>query len=145
MKFLDCARKIREEEEDSAKAFYKGSAHYLRIGPQHCLSLVFWWCRQFTQTHFEAVSNLMDNKLRKGDVWCLVSCSWFKKWRQYASSEIASKSDDMNPGPIDNSDILGPSGLLKKDLVQNVDYKLMPDTAWKLLYKEVWVYEQCDT
>lgn len=92
--------------------------------------------QETTQTHFEAVSNLMDNKLRKGDVWCLVSCSWFKKWRQYASSEIASKSDDMNPGPIDNSDILGPSGLLKKDLVQNVDYKLMPDTAWKLLYKK---------
>ena len=88
------------------------------------------------QTHFEVISNLMGNKLRKGDVWCLVSCSWFRKWRQYASSELANESEDMNPGPIDNSDILGPNGLLKKDLVQNVDYKLMPDTAWKLLCKK---------
>ena len=88
------------------------------------------------ETHFEVVSNLIDSKLRKGDVWCLVSCSWFRKWRQYASNELASESDDMNPGPIDNSGILGPSGLLKKDLVQNVDYKLMPDSTWKLLCKK---------
>ncbi|KAI6656629.1 serine/threonine-protein kinase kinY-like [Oopsacas minuta] len=84
------------------------------------------------KSHYDVIMDLMDSTLRKGDIWCLVSCSWFRAWRQYASNKLVSES----PGPVDNLDLLNTNGILKKNLVQNVDYKLVPESAWRLLLEK---------
>ena len=85
------------------------------------------------ESHYEVITNMMNKDLKRGEIWCLVSCSWFKKWRFYASNKSAYNSQTLHPGPIDNSNLFCTTGLVKKGLVHNVDYRLVPEPAWKLL------------
>ena len=85
------------------------------------------------ESHYDAITNMMNKVLKRGDIWCLVSCSWFKKWRLYASNKPAYNLQSLHPGPIDNSNLFCTSGLVKRGLVHNLDYKLVPEAAWKLL------------
>ena len=85
------------------------------------------------ESHYDVITSMMNKVLKKGDIWCLVSCSWFKKWRLYAGNKSVYNLQSLHPGPIDNSNLFCTTGILKKGLVHKVDYKLIPESAWKML------------
>ena len=93
-----------------------------------------------------------ERQLRHGDVWYILSKSWWSKWEAYAKSEQSHDRTNHHmvdyssvsvkirhgrrPGKIDQSDIL--SGVSKTSLCstifQNQDYVIINKKMWDYLY-----------
>ncbi|XP_064398355.1 ubiquitin carboxyl-terminal hydrolase 15-like isoform X3 [Halichondria panicea] len=79
----------------------------------------------------------LKQQFRKGDVWFLVDIRWIKQWMKF----IGYKPDDQssvgkksaNPGPLDNSNLSNTHGHLRERLVDEMDYFLIPESAWNKL------------
>ena len=79
----------------------------------------------------------MSGPLREGEYWYLISFWWFRRWRRYVGYDKWNKSNAgsvlIKPGPIDNTSLLD-QGKLRRQQVDEIDYKLVPEEAWyKLL------------
>ncbi|XP_011409400.2 PREDICTED: ubiquitin carboxyl-terminal hydrolase 15-like, partial [Amphimedon queenslandica] len=83
----------------------------------------------------------MKQRLVKDDIWCLVSCHWFEKWTKFIDIALKAGTDGCNksshPGPVTNFTLIKfinfQAPKLKKDLAENLDYKLIPEIGWDLL------------
>jgi len=67
-------------------------------------------------------------KLVKGDIYYLVSSSWwasFKRW---------SRGEGPDPGPIDNSKLMD-GNFLRSYISEQLDYILVPEAQWKKLVR----------
>ena len=105
--------------------------------------------QSITQMHLKPISSppyeqqkqeifsIICRPLQYGEYWYLIHIGWFKRWKRYVGY------DDWNmynaglvfskPGPIDNTSLLD-QGKLRRQQVDEIDYKLVPEEAWyKLL------------
>ena len=72
---------------------------------------------------------------------CLVSCHWLEKWTKFIDIALKVGIDGCNksshPGPVTNFTLLKLINFqvpkMKKDLVENFDYILIPEIGWDLL------------
>ena len=72
---------------------------------------------------------------------CLVSCHWFEKWTKFIDISLKVGADgsskSSHPGPVTNFTLIkfinSQSPKIKKDLAENLDYKLIPEIGWDLL------------
>jgi len=76
--------------------------------------------------------------LKKGESWYLIDVRWFKQWKKYVgydqwdSYNIGEQA--AHPGTIDNSSLLkADTKALKEHLVDDLDYVLVPEEAYKKL------------
>ncbi len=70
---------------------------------------------------------------------------WFKQLKKYLGLDLESGSaaegdSSAHPGPIDNSALFKPPnenepGELREHLLEELDYSLLPEDAWALLYE----------
>ena len=78
----------------------------------------------------------ISKPLHSGEKWYLVHIRWFKQWKRFVGYDNWDKSqageEVARPGPIDNS-ILLDNGKLRRHQVDEIDYKLVPEDAWKKL------------
>ncbi|XP_033110152.1 protein mono-ADP-ribosyltransferase PARP12-like [Anneissia japonica] len=87
----------------------------------------------------EEIEDLMKTLLHKGEIWYLVDNNWFKKWKKYVGYHIwdmdSVGQESAFPGPVDNFQLLKPneSNKLKENLIDDLDYVLVPTTAWEKL------------
>ncbi|XP_049622696.1 ubiquitin carboxyl-terminal hydrolase 15-like [Suncus etruscus] len=85
------------------------------------------------------IVKLLNFALRKGDTWYLVASCWFKQWKKYVGFDNWDKyqmgDQNVYPGPIDNSVLLkdGDARSLKKHLIDELDYVLLPTKGWNKL------------
>ncbi|KAK2169554.1 hypothetical protein NP493_1186g00003 [Ridgeia piscesae] len=85
------------------------------------------------------IAKLLKTPLKKGDTWYLIDAKWFKQWKKYVGFDAwdagSVRDETVLPGPIDNSPLCkeGTNNTLKEHLIDEVDYNLMPDDAWKKL------------
>jgi ubiquitin carboxyl-terminal hydrolase 4/11/15 len=94
-------------------------------------------------THRDEISRLLGKSLSPGDVWYLVESYWFKQWERYVgrgtdNEKTTVGSATMFPGPIDNGPILDQNSVtgeysLKPDLLDELNYVLVPEEAWQNL------------
>ncbi|KAF9149815.1 CSN-associated deubiquitinating enzyme Ubp12 [Linnemannia schmuckeri] len=80
----------------------------------------------------EQMATIMDFKHRRlelGDVYCLISSTWFSQFRKYCI-RMARGVDEDYPGELDNSDLLE-DGTLKLGIADRV--QPLPEAAWPLL------------
>ena len=78
----------------------------------------------------------LSKPLHSGQKWYLVHIRWFKQWKRYVGYDNWDKSNAgeevARPGPIDNTSLLD-HGKLRRHQVDEIDYKLVPEEAWKKL------------
>jgi hypothetical protein len=72
---------------------------------------------------------LHDMDIHVDGVYFLMDSSW---WSRY-EAEKNYHEDEFAPGPIDNSQLLNPSGQLKIELRRGIDYELVRPDAWHSL------------
>ncbi|KAK2176765.1 hypothetical protein NP493_642g00044 [Ridgeia piscesae] len=95
--------------------------------------------RHECETEKNEIAELLKTPLKKGDTWYLIDAKWFKQWKKYVGFDTwdaGSVGDEtVFPGPIDNSPLCkeGTNNTLKEHLIDELDYNLMPDDAWKKL------------
>eukprot|EP01038_Epipyxis_sp_PR26KG_P005667 gene5667-7824_t len=91
------------------------------------------------------IKTAMKVRLSSGSSWCAISADWFTRWKQFVDFDMnlsknafdsSENCTDYHPGPIDNSMLVGnyPEEL-KKGIVEDVDYVLIPEHAADILYK----------
>lgn len=68
--------------------------------------------------------------LKEGGVWYPIEIRWYNVWASYAETNT-----ERPTGPVDNSSLGHDEAPLKlrKDLVEDVDYKLVPQQVWEYL------------
>uniref|UniRef100_A0A669QJ07 Ubiquitin carboxyl-terminal hydrolase 4 n=1 Tax=Phasianus colchicus TaxID=9054 RepID=A0A669QJ07_PHACC len=82
---------------------------------------------------------LMAASMRLGESWYLLSSRWFSLWKRYVGYDrwdVSGVGDpNLFPGPIDNACLLsdGESQSLKEHLIAQLDYVLVPSSAWQKL------------
>uniref|UniRef100_A0A8C5SPV1 ubiquitinyl hydrolase 1 n=1 Tax=Laticauda laticaudata TaxID=8630 RepID=A0A8C5SPV1_LATLA len=82
---------------------------------------------------------LLKMVLRPGESWYLIDSRWFKQWKKYVGFESWDLYNvgepNVFPGPIDNSGFFTDSETqtLKKHLIEELDYVLVPTEAWDKL------------
>ncbi|XP_065605504.1 ubiquitin carboxyl-terminal hydrolase 4 [Cyrtonyx montezumae] len=82
---------------------------------------------------------LMAAPMRLGESWYLLASRWFSLWKRYVGYDrwdVSGVGDpNLFPGPMDNACLLGdgeaPS--LKEHLIAQLDYVLVPSSAWQKL------------
>ena len=89
---------------------------------------------------FEKAQN---NEMHVGDSYYVISAKWLNGWETYARSinNNNGKADEdefgARPEEIDNEPITSDASsnivLLKENLQEKLDYKLLTEAAWKLL------------
>jgi len=65
----------------------------------------------------------------------LVDHRWFKQWKKFVGYDTGDQSgagdEQNNPGPIDNSCLFqADAHTLKKHLIDELDYNLLPEEGW---------------
>ena len=87
-------------------------------------------------TQRNEIHSLLSKPLQTGQKWFLVHIRWFKQWKRfvgYDNWDRASAGDEVaRPGPIDNTSLLD-SHKLRRHQVDEIDYKLVPEEAWRKL------------
>ncbi|CAH8519185.1 unnamed protein product [Heterobilharzia americana] len=94
------------------------------------------------------IDELMNMKMMKGDLWYILSISWWTKWVGFVNlvyeTGLVDETSEDYPGEVDNSD-----GKLKEGLLLENDITLIPEDAWKLfvdfygcVHKETSVFER---
>ncbi|XP_046852979.1 ubiquitin carboxyl-terminal hydrolase 4-like [Xenia sp. Carnegie-2017] len=87
----------------------------------------------------ECIKDLLMKTLNKGETWYLVDSKWLKQWKKYVGYESWEAErmglESMHPGPIDNSGLFQDNNFqkLKKHLIDELDYALLPTKAWEKL------------
>ncbi|XP_060594209.1 ubiquitin carboxyl-terminal hydrolase 15-like [Ruditapes philippinarum] len=89
-----------------------------------------------TQKSF--VANQLQKPLIKGETWYIIDVKWSKQWKSYVGYESWDNynvgEESAHPGPIDNTPILQEgTGKLKEHLIDDLDYKLVPEECWEML------------
>eukprot|EP00468_Gymnochlora_sp_CCMP2014_P010982 CAMPEP_0167756520 /NCGR_PEP_ID=MMETSP0110_2-20121227/9429_1 /TAXON_ID=629695 /ORGANISM="Gymnochlora sp., Strain CCMP2014" /LENGTH=1205 /DNA_ID=CAMNT_0007642635 /DNA_START=52 /DNA_END=3669 /DNA_ORIENTATION=+ len=96
--------------------------------------------------------NFLESKFEVGETWYILSQRWWQAWKDYSSydekraekregkgeekkNNAASRRRRLRPISIENADLAGGklAGELKKGLVENVDYCLVPGSVWSKL------------
>ncbi|XP_033647195.1 ubiquitin carboxyl-terminal hydrolase 15-like [Asterias rubens] len=91
------------------------------------------------QAQKNQISDLLKTSLKKGDIWYLLDSKWFKQWKKYVGYDSWDMynlgNETSNPGPIDNSGLFveGTTDKLKENLIDDLDYVLLPADAWEKL------------
>eukprot|EP00794_Sanderia_malayensis_P007084 gene7084-7884_t len=85
------------------------------------------------------IKSCIEVPLERGQTWYLIDARWFKQWKRYVGFVMKypdSGQESENPGPIDNSNIIksGKTDTLKDNLMEEVDYVLLPEPVWNDLY-----------
>ncbi|KAI1890913.1 hypothetical protein AGOR_G00158490 [Albula goreensis] len=94
-----------------------------------------------TDEQKKGIGILLKTTLRKGDEWFLVDCRWFKQWKKYVGFDSWDMynvgGQSLYPGPIDNSGLFSDheTQTLKENLIDELDYVLMPTEAWNKLVR----------
>ncbi|XP_071439299.1 ubiquitin carboxyl-terminal hydrolase 15-like [Hetaerina americana] len=88
-----------------------------------------------TEEKKKEITPLLSKKMSKGQTWYLISLEWWCKFQNYFG--FVRDGDGVQPcvlpGHIDNSSLLNDNGDLKENLVDKLDYELVPSEAWDLL------------
>nr|CAH8842380.1 unnamed protein product [Trichobilharzia regenti] len=81
------------------------------------------------------IDELMNMEMVKGDIWYILSISWWTKWEGFvdlvSKGGVVDETSEEYPGSVNNSDILC-GGKLKENLLLENDITLIPEDAWKL-------------
>ena len=90
----------------------------------------------------DIIENNLSMPLKKGDKWFLIDMKWFKSWKKFVGYDCSRRAavEPKIPGPIDNTSLLD-KGILSRNLVDEIDFKLLPEKAWSNLVS--W-YEQSE-
>ena len=90
----------------------------------------------------DIIEKNLNTPLKKGDKWFLIDMKWFKSWKKFVEYDCFTRATvrPKNPGPIDNTSLLN-KNVLSKKLVDEIDFKLLPEKAWNNLVS--W-YEQAE-
>lgn len=103
-------------------------------------------CDMDTDTLIEQKKKIDEHATRKlveGEKWYLVAGVWFERLMDYLQDTNSSR-ESYHPGPIDNSPILTESDgqlNLKEHLIDEMDYKLVPEDIWDFLAETYGVTE----
>ncbi|XP_033095827.1 ubiquitin carboxyl-terminal hydrolase 4-like [Anneissia japonica] len=83
------------------------------------------------------IVDLLKTSLQKGDTWYLVDSKWYKQWKKYVGYDSWDMynvgQETAFPGPVDNSPLLKAEGTLQENLIDDLDYVLLPTKAWEKL------------
>ncbi|KAF5734371.1 Ubiquitin carboxyl-terminal hydrolase 10 [Tripterygium wilfordii] len=101
------------------------------------------------------LTNQAESHLKEGDLYYVVSKRWFSSWRRYVGlnddADYGQSSDSHSmdvvpskigdrPGPINNSDVVqsgsdseGDEPELRRTLMEELDYVLVPQEVWEKL------------
>ncbi|XP_046458056.1 ubiquitin carboxyl-terminal hydrolase 15-like isoform X1 [Daphnia pulex] len=93
-----------------------------------------------TTSECSQVKDLMDQPLSDGDTWYLIDLHWFNLWKKYAGWDKWDSSNvgdlTSHPGNIDNSILMKENSKeLKEHLTEDIDFALVPEPVWKLLFQ----------
>ncbi len=101
----------------------------------HCQSV--WGRKIIIIFHYSDIANVLkigDTPLYKGDCCYLVNAKWYEQFKKF----INGRQVAQNPGPIDNNELFISSKddliELRKNLLENLDYKIMKEEAWIILF-----------
>ena len=83
----------------------------------------------------DAVQALKTQQLEVGDTWYVVDHAWYAGWESACGGRPfkgAPEHEDF-VGSVDNTPLSTRQiGRLKRDLLEGVDYELVPETVWAL-------------
>ncbi|CAL1543085.1 unnamed protein product [Lymnaea stagnalis] len=82
------------------------------------------------------VGQSLGASLKKGEIRYLIDETWFKLWKRYVGFNLwdSAQGPTLSPGPIDNSLlIMTGTNTLRKNLIQDQDYVLLTENAYKKL------------
>jgi ubiquitin carboxyl-terminal hydrolase 4/11/15 len=94
----------------------------------------------------EKIKEVFEKPLQENDTWYVLSYCWWRQWVNFTcwdndndstDEEIKIISEKLVPPAIDNSDIIvhKKRTSLRQGLQEKLDYVLITDKAWELLYK----------
>lgn len=91
----------------------------------------------------EYIKEQEEKSIRANEQYCLVSCQWFTKWKQYVNYEGSSMASGTAsyPGPINNEELYIKSSIegaadvleLRPSMVADFDYVSLPLEAFDRL------------
>lgn len=85
------------------------------------------------EINLDDIPKMVARPMRKGESWYLVDAKWYDQLLKF----IGDGEHSSNPGPIDNIKLFdranNDSWELRDQLEEEVDYKFLPEEAWKLL------------
>ncbi|KAJ1598983.1 hypothetical protein NDA14_006720 [Ustilago hordei] len=93
------------------------------------------------QQQLDTIRPMKNLPLHAGDIWYLVSRSWYRRWdaacAERRDSDPVEKAE-IPPGPIDNSDLLDEDSTpafaqLRPQINEHIDYEMLPEEGWNLL------------
>ena len=88
------------------------------------------------------IKEALEEEMKVGGVWCVISSKWFLRWKKKMGLEEEEEKNEKSEeeeeeegvGEIDNSHLLDGNKKLKKDILENNDFFLIPQQAWSLLH-----------
>jgi len=103
------------------------------------------------------MQEFLQKPLVKGDAWYLVDNHWFKQFKKYVGLCLETPYDSggewdpaLNPGPIENKPLFKEESLqdgqepdIRELMIDEMDYVLVPEDAWKLLVGKFGVGSGC--
>ncbi|XP_067933232.1 ubiquitin carboxyl-terminal hydrolase 4-like [Watersipora subatra] len=82
------------------------------------------------------VKSHIDDPLDLGQTWYLLDMKWYEKWKDFVNYDNSALDSTLDtPGPIDNSELLTSSGVLKENLIESINFTVIPENIWKMLLK----------
>ncbi|BFZ09058.1 hypothetical protein BsWGS_12097 [Bradybaena similaris] len=89
-------------------------------------------------TQKKIIEGYLSRNMKLGESWYLVDIRWFKQWKKYVGYDQWDSynlgDQTVHPGPIDNCSLFKPDTTILRDhLVDDLDYVLLPDEAYKKL------------
>eukprot|EP00117_Sycon_ciliatum_P009276 scpid28370/ scgid11633/ Ubiquitin carboxyl-terminal hydrolase 4; Deubiquitinating enzyme 4; Ubiquitin thioesterase 4; Ubiquitin-specific-processing protease 4 len=81
------------------------------------------------------VKPILRPSLKAGDWWYLLDSKWFSQWKKYVCLDTFEHSSYMSdsPGPIDLEKLLDNEGDLRENMLDELDYSLVPADVWDKL------------
>ncbi|XP_078494568.1 ubiquitin carboxyl-terminal hydrolase 15 [Ciona intestinalis] len=85
------------------------------------------------------IESLANQVLKKNELWYIIDRRWYDQWKKYVENDgygWESKSNtNLNPGPIDNTDIFTDETYeqMKDNLSEDVEFVMLPKTGWEYL------------
>lgn len=80
------------------------------------------------------IAPFLETQMEVGDTWYAVELRWWRGFGSYVGLPGLGAGLPQQPGPIDNSSLQGSvMGTLSKDMSLDMDFKMVPEGAWKLL------------
>jgi ubiquitin carboxyl-terminal hydrolase 4/11 len=84
---------------------------------------------------YQTITAKKERSIKAGETWYIVEKKWYDRWRRACTGDFGKHEpvQESDIQAVDNSELMENGYLLSAEIVEGVNFELIPDDAWELL------------